>query len=108
MITKKTVEEYGINRTGKFRTSKGEIVSGEQLQNAREPVAKRYETYAANKRAGEWGFAPHVTAEQIEESAQKDDILASEIRKGLHDNHFWCWQSINEELTGECIAFLPK
>ena len=102
------VRESGINRTGKFRTSKGEIVSGEKLQTARESVAKRYEEHAKNKRGGNYGFASHVTAEDIEKLAQRDEMLASEIRKGLHDNHFWCWQSINEELTGECIAFLPK
>jgi hypothetical protein len=90
-----------------FITHTGEKVDGFQLERAINKVA---DWYVANAHAvyKEDNYATHVT------EATKIDILnndlkrSQEIRNGKHLNNFTIWQRINTELTGKCVAFLPK
>ncbi len=89
-------------------TSKGDLITGDKLQAACEAVAKQMELSAEKVRKGD-AFIPHVT------QAEKDDYInrfytqeAKEIRAMENLHYFPRWQRINTELTGECVAFLPK
>ena len=91
-----------------FVTHTGEIVTGDKLQAACDAVASWYDNQAVKVR-DENAFASHVT------QAAKDDYInrfytqtAQAIRNRENLHHFYAWQRINTELTGECVGFLPK
>ncbi len=91
-----------------FRTHTGEIITGPRLQAACEAVATQMEASAIKVRE-EDAFAEHVT------QSGKDDYIdrfytqvAAKIRKQENLHNFSVWQRVNMELTGECVAFLPK
>jgi hypothetical protein len=90
----------------RFRTHTGEIVTGARLTVAQGKVA---DAWAENARAVyiENAYASHVTEETKKANLQRGLELAASIRVGLEPIGFTLWQRINNELTGECIAFLP-
>lgn len=90
-----------------FRTHTGEIVSEERFALASNAVA---DWYAENAKAirREDAYASHVTRAVKEEAMAKQLAQAERIRAGIEPIGFWLWQRINTELTGECVAFLPK
>ena len=52
-------------------------------------------------------YGNHVTESQNEEALQKRLKAADVVERGEIKN-FTIWQRVNQELTGECVAFLPK
>lgn len=52
-------------------------------------------------------YASHVTEAQKESDLIKSLSLADRIEAG-EIKSFTVWQRVNLELTGECVAFLPK
>lgn len=90
-----------------FRTHTGEIVKGQRLHDALAAVADaRIELAHAIRR--EDAYASHVTEKVKDEALQADLASAERIRNGTETGGFWLWQLINTELTGECVALLPK
>lgn len=91
----------------RFITHKNEIVTGEKLKQAQNAVADWWykNAYAIYE---EDAYAPHVTAQQKLDDLNDGIALAGRIRAGEEPMGFWLWQRINTELTGECVAFLPK
>ena len=89
-----------------FITHTGEIISGERLQAAINNVADDWANlaYAIRK---ENAYAPHVTEKQKEDKLNRMLASAEEIRHGKIDS-FTIWQRVNNYLTGECVALLPK
>jgi len=55
--------------------------------------------------AGNWGFASHITKEEISVQAAKQKAYAQEIREGQHLPTIL--QRLNYYATGECLALLP-
>ena len=90
-----------------FRTHTGKIVTGVTLSNALNQVANDMIQNANNIRI-ENHYADHVTEEQKEEYFLRRIEYAEEIRIGIGLNNFTIWQRINQVLTGECVALLPK
>ncbi len=90
-----------------FKTSKGDIVEGDKLNETLSLVADKLE---ANARAirEENAYASHI--KEIEKRVQLEERLAQaeRVRAGVEPVGFWLWQLINTELTGDCVAFLPK
>lgn len=78
----------------------------EQIQEARDTIADNHATLSKKIRKQD-RYASHVTEEQKEDYLSASLVTAERIRKGLHDNDFWCWQSIVFELTGKSPALLP-
>lgn len=78
----------------------------EQIQSARESVAKWWEE---NRRAvrRKDNYAPHVTEDEKDQYLREGISYAREIAAGLHDGCFTVAQRIYAELTGECPALLP-
>lgn len=94
-------------KTTQFRTHTGEIVSGERLTAAMNAVADwKVENSHGIRR--EDCYADHVTEKTKEDSLARGLETAERIRNGTEPMGFWLWQLIDTELTGECIAFLPK
>lgn len=89
-----------------FRTSKGEIIKSSRLIEALNKVANDWKENAYLVRK-EDEYAIHVTEEEKEKYLREALEFAESIRRG-EQTGFWCWQRINTELTGECVAFLPK
>jgi hypothetical protein len=90
-----------------FITHKNELVAGERLEQALNAVAdwwykNAYGIYEENL------YAAHVTAQQKLDNLNEGISLAGRIRNGSEPMGFWLWQRVNTELTGECVAFLPK
>ena len=52
-------------------------------------------------------YADHVTEEEKEATLQKHLQAADVVERG-EIKSFGMWQRVNQELTGECVAFLPK
>jgi len=94
-------------RSATFYTHKGEAITGERLQWALDRVAEDWKAlaYAIRK---EDAYGSHVTEEMKEAYLQAMLAEAEDIRKGEKSLNFTFWQRVNAELTGECIAFLPK
>ena len=91
----------------RFKTSKGEIVTGDKLQKALDKVADDWMQMCIDIR-NEDAYASHVS-EQAKMQRLVDGLLfAKEIRQGMHINGFTIWQRVNTVLTGECVAFLPE
>lgn len=90
-----------------FRTHQGEVVKGKRLQAALNKVA---DFWAENAKAVrlEDAYADHVTEATKENILQQHLEQAERIRQGTEPMGFWLWQRVNEELTGECVAYLPK
>lgn len=93
-------------KTIEFVTHTGEIISGERLQDAINNVANDWANlaYAIRKKDA---YAPHVTEQQKDNQLIKMLVIAEEIRQG-NINSFTIWQRVNNYLTGECVALLPK
>lgn len=99
---------YGIPRfmpIQSFTTHKGDIVTGDKLQDALNHVADRYAASAHAMRESD-DYASHVTESTKDENLHQGLKLADNVRKG-HVEDFTTRQRINTYLTGECIAFLP-
>jgi hypothetical protein len=90
----------------KFTTHTGEIVTGQRLQDALNIVADKQIEISKGIRKQDL-YADHVTEETKDLNLQRGIELAEKIRNGVFDN-FTIWQRINTELTGECVALLPK
>jgi len=90
-----------------FRTHTGEIVDGDRLQTACESVAHWAEQNAYAIR-NEDEYASHVTEAEKDEYLRQDLEWAEKIRKQENLHNFSVWQRVNAELTGKCVAFLPK
>lgn len=91
--------------TKEFRTSDGRIISGHELANAFEKVADRKVKIAYAVRAENyWGS--HVTEAQ-KDKRLAEDLAYAEITRSGEVRDFGTWQAVNEELTGECVPFLP-
>lgn len=90
-----------------FTTHLKENVNGERLKKALEAVADEYlaMAYAIKK---ENAYGSHITERQKEQFLKGDIAVAETIRNGTVKGGFWLWQRINEKLTGECVALLPK
>lgn len=87
-------------------THTGEIVTGQRLIDARNKVADDWKQNAYAVREDD-DYAQHITEQQKDFFLFQSLQLAEEIRWG-NESSFTVWQRINTELTGECIAFLPK
>ena len=92
--------------TTHFRTHQDKIIKGDKLQKAFNKVANWYEENALAAFEKD-NYAPHVTLERKRQKLDKDLALAQSIREG-HISSFCIWQRVDAELTGECVAFLPK
>jgi len=90
-----------------FRTSNGEVVTGERLQAARDKTAETWDALGDAALIGKIPFASHVTDAEIARYAKSQYDCAKAIRSGLQDGNFTIWQRINTILTGECVPFLP-
>ncbi len=90
-----------------FQTHTGEIVTGKRLADACHAVA---DFWAANALGiyKENLYASHVSEKTKLNNREKQLEQAERIRSGIEPVGFWLWQRINTELTGQCIAFLPK
>jgi len=90
-----------------FVTHTGEIVTGERLTKALNAVA---DFWAQNAMAvyKENAYASHVSEKTKINNRERQLEQAERIRSGNEKCGFWLWQRINTELTGECVAFLPK
>ena len=89
-----------------IQTSDGKKYTQEAIKKALNAVA---DFYAGNAQAiyDKDLYASHVTKE-TKESNLKDGLKrANDIRQGVIKS-FAEWQRVNEELTGNCVAFLPK
>ena len=92
----------------KFIAHDGRLFEGEILQNAINSVCNDM-IESAHKCFKEDTYASHVTLERKEKLRDDAIAQAERIRNGEEKlTSFWLWQRINEKLTGECIAFLPK
>ena len=91
----------------KFRTHTGELIEGEKLQVALNHVADWYVEHAEAVR-NEDCYANHVTIEQKEKYLAEGLEHAEAVRDGKTLHNFTTWQRVNEFLTGECVALLPK
>lgn len=79
----------------------------EQIQAARETVANWFiENARAIRREDE--YADHVTESKKDEDLNQRIEWAERLRAGLCDGNFTARQRIYYELTGECVALLPK
>lgn len=77
------------------------------IQKAREAVADFFALNAwAIHKDDEYG--PHVTAEEKKEALEKRLAWSEAVRRGEADHNFAAAQRIWFELTGECVALLPK
>lgn len=54
------------------------------------------------------GYGSHVSEKTKRDCLERQLEQAKRIRAGVEPMGFWLWQRINTELTGECVAFLPK
>ena len=96
-----------MDNYNQFRTSTGQIISGEALQQACNQLAVWYDNQAVLVRQEDC-FDSHVT------QAAKDDYIkryytdtAQAVRERSNLANFTIWQKLNTILTGECVAFLP-
>ena len=89
-----------------FQTSNGEQVSGVALQTALDEVADRAYAHALALFSLD-PYAAHVTDSDKIEYLDRAILTSLEIREGMHTHKFWCWQDVNQVLTGECVALLP-
>ena len=89
-----------------LRTHTGEQVTGERYTAARDKVADWYADNARAIRSSDC-YAAHVTTEQKDSALAKGLAFAAGLKAGERYG-FSVWQRINEELTGECVALLPK
>lgn len=89
-----------------IRLHTGEVVSGDRYVAARDKVADWFADNARHVRA-EDPYAAHVTTEQKDARLAETLAWSDAIRAG-EAYGFTVWQRINAELTGECVAFLPK
>lgn len=90
-----------------FITHTKKAIKGEELQKALNAVADDLKLNAIAVRK-ENPYAPHITESEKEKFLQERLDLSENVRKGLEPVGFWLWQRINEKLTGECVAFLPR
>lgn len=78
-----------------------------QIQRAREKVAADWRKMARAIRETD-DYAPHVTEAEKDARFRKDKSFAADIEAGLVDHNFTVAQRIWFELTGECVALLPR
>ena len=89
-----------------FRTHTGEMVQGERLQAALGAVADDWAALGHAIRR-EDAYASHVGEATKDQLLARDLEAAERIRQGEVAS-FTIWQRVNEKLTGECVALLPK
>ena len=89
-----------------FRTHTGEMVQGERLQAALDAVADDWAALGHAIRR-ENAYAGHVSEATKDQLLARDLKTAERIRQGEVVS-FTIWQRVNEKLTGECVALLPK
>ena len=89
-----------------FKDSNGNIVPDEKLKEACKAIAYKWRKSAINQ-YNQNLYAPHVTEEQKIDNVTKSFAIASWLEAGIIDT-FAAWQDINEYITGECVALLPK
>ena len=77
-------------------------------QQARIYAAKIHYDIAKHAFNDDFGFASHVTHDDKVKYVERHLNLAKEIEEGNQDHNFTVWQRMNEFLTGECVALLPK
>jgi hypothetical protein len=90
-----------------FKTHTGQVIEGQELQEALNKVSNEQEQLAYAIKA-ENAYADHVTEQMKLDALNRGLKLATEIKQGKHNHAFWCWQRINQVLTGECVGFLPN
>ena len=93
--------------TDTFTTHTGEVITGQRLAQALNAVAD-WKVKNAHGIYNEDFYASHVSKKTKLNNRERDLECAERIRNGTEPMGFWLWQRINNELTGECIAFLPK
>lgn len=90
-----------------FKTHTGETPSQDQFLAACKQVAEDYRENG-NAILAENAFASHVTEEQRLAFVQLHNFdVADEVECG-EITSMTTWQRVNEVLTGECVALLPK
>lgn len=100
-------EAVAMYADGAFITHSKECVTGERLIAARAKVADDWARIARAIRSSD-DYGPHVTTAEKDEALRIMLAEADAIRAGNHGRNFTIWQRINTELTGECVALLPK
>ena len=82
------------------------MVQGERLQEALSAVADDWAAlgYAIRR---EDAYASHVSEATKVNDLERFLSEADRIRQG-EVNSFTIWQRVNEKLTGECVALLPR
>lgn len=88
-----------------FKTSEGDLVTGEKLQTALNSVADDYLLLALQMRL-EDVYASHVTEAEKDENLKTAIDMAARIREGDETN-LAVLQSVNTKLTGRCVPLLP-
>ncbi len=92
-----------------FRTHTGEIVTGQRLQDALIEVGNDWAQIGIQAKAKNYDDWPaHVSDEVKQEFTDKHIRHGEEIKRGEGCDNFTIWQRINNVLTGECVALLPK
>ena len=89
-----------------FRTHTGEMVQGERLQEALHAVADDWESLGYTIRQKN-AYASHVREATKINNLERFLSEADRIRQGEIQS-FTIWQRVNEKLTGECVALLPR
>lgn len=82
------------------------VHSVEEMRPIYEAVARDLEMLAMNIRL-EDAYAEHVQEITKDNIFRRDIDIANDVRYG-HWSGFAHWQRINQKLTGECVALLPK
>lgn len=78
----------------------------EQLRAAREQVAADWKTLALEIRA-DLRRKGNTPTPAYEAHLQSMENAGPDIIAGRKDGNFTIWQRIYEQLTGECVPFLP-
>ena len=90
-----------------MKTHTGQTISGQQLQRAREYATTVPQTCIDSIKAGTYGFASHVTQEDVQKELTRLENQIEDILAGLSDDNFTIWQRMNYHVTGEMVALLP-
>lgn len=89
-----------------FKTHKGDIVTGTELQTALNAVGDDWEKLA-KAIYKENAYANHVTEQTKLDNLRCGIETAKRIRQ-RQETGLWLLQRLNTKLTGECIAMLGK
>ena len=89
-----------------FKDSNGNMVSDEKLKEACKAVAYNWRKSAIAE-YNQNLYAAHVTEETKLDNVATGFFLAERLENRNIDT-FKAWQDINQYLTGDCVALLPK